>query len=184
MKKGQIFSLDLLFAMILIVLAIGTTIQLLEQNSFNSKEFQEKMKLKQIGETAAELLLTNPIIICEEVSESGLLLKYVNNCIPKINAAPARITLEDMGIPNGYNCKIDNEAISAGTWQTNCIQTTLPEKDNIYSTQRKILLYSGTGSPEQKKQIKKVDLETCMGLTVEGTCKLNESVLTLWVWKE
>lgn len=180
-KKGQIFSLDFLLSIILVVLALGLILNTMELNVYNMKEEEMKRELRTIGETAADLLVSSPDIVCQLVDINDNNIDYLRNCIPKINAEAYRIDLDDLSIPAGYNCKIENEAISAGSWQTKCITTPLPDVDNIYSAERIIVLYSGTGSPIEKKKISKDKLENCMR---GGSCPLNQSKLTLWVWKE
>ncbi len=197
-KKGQIFSLDFLLSIILVVLALGLILNFMELHEYNMKEEELRIGLNAVGETAADLLVSGPDIVCELVdtynestgkyyninNPNVKRIGYLANCIPKINAVAFRITKEDLAIPGGYKCKIDNAAIRAGELQTGCGDALQPDVDNIYSAKRIIVLYSGTGSPADKKKIAKKDLEECMKSGEGAGCPLKQSEITLWVWKE
>jgi len=60
MHKGQIFSTDFLFAMVLIILGIGLLLGSFELNSYNTKEIALRAEMKEKAETAA-IVLTNNI---------------------------------------------------------------------------------------------------------------------------
>lgn len=197
-EKGQIMTMDFLISVVAVTLAIGLLIQFAEIKTYNEKEEIAWLELKEIAETASDRLVSNPDIVCELVdtyNESGagsyyntmnnaniILIGHLDNCIPKINANNFRIEKSDLGIPAGYECEIDNEAITAGEILTDCTDN-LPAGKDYYSVTRKIVLFTGTGNNDAKKKIAKVDWETCMGNTAAGSCPLNESDITIKVWK-
>lgn len=184
MEKGQVFSLDFLVSLAAVTLAIGLLFQAVEVRAYSQKEGEMRAELEMVAETAADLLVSNPEIVCELVDYEGSHISYLENCIPKINTSGSRISNTKMGIPDGYGCKLANS--ERGTLQTeDCLGAGQPLPDNvenIYSVKRNAALYNGTGSTEQKKQIKKEELEVCMGNTA-GTCNLEQSEITLWVWR-
>ena len=56
-NRGQIFSIDLILAVILIILFIGVTINIAEHKTYNEKEVLEKRELNNTAEAAAIALL-------------------------------------------------------------------------------------------------------------------------------
>jgi len=164
--------------MVAVTAAIGLLLHSIEVNAYSQKEQQLQDELKQVAETAADLLVSNPDIVCELMNNSeSVHIAYLENCIPKINAGPRRINKAKMGIPDGFGCKIDKEGPELQT--DGCEKGPLSDDiENIYSTTRQIV------SPTQsnKKTVTKEQLEICMG-NVSGTCDLIEDTVTLWVWK-
>ena len=196
-KKGQIMAMDFLISVAAVTLAIGLMIQFAEIKTYNEKDDIAWLELKEIAESAADRLVGSPDIVCELVDTYDettgsyyssmndvdiLHICYLDNCIPKINAVGHKIEKADLGIPAGYDCDIDNDAVSAGTLQTGCADN-LPADTDYYSITKKVVLLTGTGHPENKNRIAKVDWETCMGNTIIGSCTLEESDTILKVWK-
>jgi len=70
MYKGQIFSTDLLFAMILMILCLGTIISAYEFNLYNQKQDTLQKELKERTETAI-IALTNSVANCQIEDPSG-----------------------------------------------------------------------------------------------------------------
>jgi Na+-transporting NADH:ubiquinone oxidoreductase subunit NqrC len=64
MSKGQIFSTDFLFAMIIITLCLGVIASTYEFNLYNQKQHNSQKELKEKTETAI-IILTNSISNCE-----------------------------------------------------------------------------------------------------------------------
>ncbi len=59
MHKGQIFSTDFLFGMILVILGVGLLLASFEINSYNTKENALRSIMKEKVETAALVLVNN-----------------------------------------------------------------------------------------------------------------------------
>ncbi len=60
MRKGQIFSIDFLIAMIIVVLIIGTFVLIVEKKNFDARENFEATKLEQkLGAAVFALINTN-----------------------------------------------------------------------------------------------------------------------------
>ena len=182
-KSGQMVSIDFLISIIAVTLAIGLLIQFTETKTYNEKEELEWLELKQVAETASELLVNNPNIVCELVDESGNHIQYLSNCIPKRNPNPDRITKEDMGIPAGYECWIDKDDLKLHTHNSQGCSRQPPGADieNVYSVTRKVIFYNKSNS----QQVSKETLHICMG-EITGDCAaegLEEDEFTLKVWK-
>jgi|TARA_B100002003_G_scaffold212685_1_gene209964 hypothetical protein len=196
-EKGQIMTIDFLISVAAVTLAIGLMIQFAEIKTYNEKDDIAWLELKEIAESAADRLVGSPEIVCELVdtydettssyypsmNDAGILrIGSLDNCIPKINAVGHRIEKADLGIPAGYDCDIDNDAVSAETLQTGCADN-LPADTDYYSVTKKVVLLTGTGNPENKNRVAKVDWENCRGNTTVGSCTLEESDTILKVWK-
>lgn len=180
-QNGQIFSLDFLISLALVILAIGMAMQFLELKEYETKDYTEQMELERIGNTAAELLVSNPEIVCELTDNTrSTVLGHLQNCIPKINSEGDRIKKGELGIPAGFECWIYND----NDFRTDCI---MQEPDasvrNIFSAQRKIVFYKHTGGGGQpaKKKVTKGQLEACLN---GSECDLIQQTVTLKVWKE
>jgi len=131
MKKGQVFSLDFLLSLALVLLAIGLVIRGIELAKYDQKDEEIYSELRAIAENTGNLLTGNPEINCTvrqlEVS--------IMNCADtaKINSSNARAKL---GIPTEFGFSVINLSatpISAGTQG---------EKD-FAEVKRKVLLHNG-----------------------------------------
>ena len=83
-QKGQIFSLDLLISVVLVVIAISIAMQFLELKQLEAKESSEQAELERVGNTAAELLVNSPDIVCdiaERDQPNPTVLSLLSNCI-------------------------------------------------------------------------------------------------------
>ena len=70
-KNGQIFSLDFIISVILAVLAIGLILNFSELTVQNMKENEIFEELQIVGETASDLLVSNPDIVCKLVENDN-----------------------------------------------------------------------------------------------------------------
>lgn len=159
MRKGQIISLDFMVSLIGVVLAIGLLIQGFEMNTYATKEAQAYNELRIVGETAADLLVSNPDIVCNLVDGSGKLLGHLNNCIDTSKT----ISKEKLGIPETYNYNIEGSGLTlAGN------STLSGNEKNVYAVERTVVTHSGDVP------------KSCM---VDGSCLLAATAITLRVWK-
>ncbi len=193
MRKGQIFSLDFLVSMILVVLAFGILMQFFEVHAYALKEEQNRTELKKIGETAADLLVSSPAIVCEIVDNqtdptNPVEVGYLNNCLTRGTGTLQGYSWDNrpaddekvaykkfLGLPQtGYECAIDvNPAL---TIETDCGDiTTVPNDKSYYSAKRKVVVYNAN------YKVPKSELEDCMH---GRACNLIEAEATLYVWKE
>jgi hypothetical protein len=163
-SKGQIFSVDFVLSMILIVLAIGTTLAFLELNAHALKEDEEMRELKAVGETASDLLVSNPEIVCRLVDNSNALIDYLPNCIPN----DGEITKEKLGIPDSFECEIE---IPGFAGNNECDST--PASENSYSVKREIVI-------NPTENLSKKNFNSC---TEEQICVLTRQTATLTIWR-
>jgi hypothetical protein len=202
MSKGQVFSLDFLIAIFLIILAIGFILQFYEFSVYNLKEEDERIELHRIGSLASNLLVSSPFIVCELTSnDESTIISFLKNCLsiksganpdpswnPSIswnlsNKYAGEIAKAYIGIPENFACKIEIDAPEiSGNWHidTDCVEsyTPIPENKSVFSIKRKIVIYQDNDT----FKVKKSDFEDCINDSLD--CKLVEGTITLWVWKE
>jgi len=204
MQRGQVFSLDFLISLIAVMAAIGLMIHAVELNTYALKEERQQAELKAVAETAGNMLVSNPAIVCYLVDGSGNVLGSLNNCLSMVDTStvpPARweaggpiekglwraragrvkiLTKEDLGIPNDYGCSISTTDGGLGGNRRlvvfNCEETAPVDKKNIYSAKRAVVVYNQADD----STVTKSELEDCMA---GGACNLNSGTVTIEVWK-
>ncbi len=137
-RKAQIFSLDFLFSLAIMVLVIGFILMFLDLSLAAQKDEMIWTELKETGNTASNLLVGNPKITCDLVDVSGDKIMEMPNCVNK----SASFSRTDLGIPSaseGYQCRI-----TIGSWVAPACNTSPPSSaSNIYSTQRIVISSNG-----------------------------------------
>lgn len=200
-KKGQIFSLDFLLSLILVILAFGLVLNFIELHEYSMKEEELRYELKAIGEKAGDLLVSSPFIVCELYDETETdFLAYLNNCLGKFRGDITEgetwgwwkvkggklIDKNTLGIPSDYGCEITLQGISFGSDENivnYCYGNPPPGLENIYVTERTIVVYNGTLGPNKGDyKVEKSEFEGC----IAGACNatFDEGVAILKVWKE
>ena len=188
-NKGQIASLDFILSVILVVVALGLTMQIIETNQYTMKEMEVYNELARIGETAADILVSHPDFTCDLSDELNNQIGELQNCLHKKNLT---LTKEKMGIldgAEGYKCRIeiinpDGSGGSIGLLTDNPCKDNDPSAD-AYSTTRRIVYVQqgwgpggiGNGSYVFKSKL----IQECM--TNSPQCKLKEKIMTLTIWK-
>jgi hypothetical protein len=76
LEKGQIFSLDFLISMAVVMVAIGLVIQAAETGAYNAKEARIQGELGSVAETAADLMVAGNETTCVDARGEHLM-----NCI-------------------------------------------------------------------------------------------------------
>ncbi len=66
MKKGQIFSLDFLISMVVIMAAVGLLIQATEFNTYNMKEERMYNEMRNVAKIAANLIVSSNETTCSD----------------------------------------------------------------------------------------------------------------------
>ena len=170
-QNGQLFSLDFLVAMGLIVLLLGTTIQWMNRFAFESHEQFARTELERAGQTAAILLVSNPKTTCQlyaNAPPSRSLETNVNNCIDttKISALNASgLLASELGLTTDYGFHI-----RAGTTEIG----TLPSGTTpIFSTGLNGIVHNGN--------LNKSDLYRC--IKKQPSCALTSEVILFQTWK-
>ncbi|MFA4907200.1 MAG: hypothetical protein WC602_02935 [archaeon] len=187
MRKGQLLSLDLLLSLILITASTGIVLHWTEEQSTLLKEKQFQAQVLQIAELASNNLAANPSIVCELIeTDTGNHLAYLNNCIP---TKLKNITRQEMGIPDGFGCLIDDGGSGAnlltdcGNYSTGLAQ--LGAAKNYYSVKRTVVYYYRTGAAlwpgQTRSQITRQELSSCMA---SGICNMAKGAFTLYAWNQ
>ncbi|MDO8646882.1 MAG: hypothetical protein Q7R70_00510 [Candidatus Diapherotrites archaeon] len=205
-SKGQLFSLDFIIAVALIMLAIGLLYKQAELFQYSQKDDSIQSELYRIGYNASNQLVGNPATTCELVDLAGPSaghIDYLPNCLTvspgnippgvrhgwyKNHRTNARVILkEDLGIPEGYDCKIDFSTnpplgggkrilIAPGNLGCNGDPLNVP---NIFSIKRSVVFLDNS-SPDGLSQISKSEFNSCVTI---GTCPLKPATFSLQVWK-
>lgn len=195
-NKGQLFSLDLIIAIALVILAVGLLYRQAELFQYFSKDSDIQSELYRIGLNASNQLVSNPAIVCELVDAASPpnVIGYLPNCLaPIINNGgncPAGlqelgITKSSLGIPEGYDCSID---FKFGKSNEQCLiklcnANSSSASENVFSIERKIVRKTASAKDNDWKDrtFSKADFDSC----VRGSCTaLEESSFILQVWKE
>jgi len=183
-KKGQIFSLDFILSLAVIILTIGLMLQFMELQEYNQREAEIQNELYSIGETASHLLVSSPSFSCQMDSALDATLMPVLGCI-LINApAGYEITKERLGIPINYKCEIEAEAPIGTIVNINnadCIDDHGADNpDNFYSSKRNAVFFESASGNAQS--IYKSELYHFCKPPL-GVCTLETGEIKLWVWK-
>jgi uncharacterized protein (UPF0333 family) len=182
-KKGQVFSLDVMISIILIVLALGIAMRFLEIKATETKEMTEQMELNTVGKTAAELLVNNPDITCELRAIDDSILDNLSNCIE----TNQNIQKTDLGLinPGNFDCRIEIEysGLPPTTLPGQCQSPILATAKNVYSAKREIVTTNLLPNPQ--KRVQKAVLNNCTDKEPESAtpCILTRGTVTIWVWK-
>lgn len=118
-QKGQIFTLDFLISMVLVILALGLVIQFLELNEYNLQEQELRHELETVGSMAADLMVSSPEIVCElgyyenpMDMGSWYRISYLMNCLTHTATEKVTISKSNLKLPEGYSCKISFDPAS------------------------------------------------------------------------
>lgn len=179
MKKGQLLSLDFLFAIALIFLAIGIAVKFGETFVFEWQEQQQQIELEQYGQTAALLLLANPELTCEMKDQYETSLEvHINNCIDAETRIPNQFTNSALGLPPEYKFSIFNQTDSYFIFQNSSFPNPEYNTKNIFTTRLWTVVWQGN--------IPKAQIYRCLQLKQGETeaCSLKEKTIILTVWKQ
>ncbi|MFH1586383.1 MAG: hypothetical protein ABID38_00840 [Candidatus Diapherotrites archaeon] len=204
-KKGQIFSLDFILSLTIIILAIGLMLQFMELQEYNQREAEINNELYSVGETATLILMSKPSFLatdneyfsCRMAGRdfAGTLtsLAPVMGCIPLFTAPPPEleITKEKLGIPSDYSCNITGNGSVSGniTAELNltaneCGAIFDGSASNVYSSTRDVVFLNGTQGPGFEEWIFKKELyHNCIRDNDSLGCPLEQGTITLKVWK-
>ncbi len=173
-NNGQIFSLDLLLSIVLVIVAIGLAMQYLELKQIEAKERFDQMELERVGNTAAELLVNNHEIICSLVDNASTPIGTLANCLNQPTII-TKITKSMLGIPNNYSCRIEiNDTV---VLSGDCTGDATDAK-NVFAAERKIVLNNTSQAPDVSKD----DLYECMSRNL-AACELAYASVELKAWK-
>jgi len=167
-KKGQVFSLDVLISVVLIIVALGAAMRFFELKEYEAKEMLEKSELDRVGNTASELLVNNPALVCYLEDIAGNNLGSLSNCLEKSQS----INKASLGIPSSFDCQIK---FGDGTLANGeCRDNISPETKNVFAARRNIVIAAS-------KQVAKNEFNDC--INGEPCDVFTEGSLDLKVWK-
>jgi len=181
-SKGQIFTLDFVIAMAVVVLAIGMVLNFYEMTMYEAKETQIKNELNIIALNAGNnYLLQNP---CNP-SPAGS-LKFSNqgyelsHCV--VTSSFVDTEKDDILIPDDVECYITLDKDGGGApdeIMSYCPTEPGSSVQNIASIKRKFLAAEGTGV------ITKKDFEDCIEFRndCDDIYETTPYELTVMVWK-
>jgi len=167
MHKGQIFSTDLLFAMVIIVLCLGTIVSAYEFNLYNQKQHTIQKDLKEKTETAI-IILTNSVANCQINDFNGrtMSLAYSINTNKLTTLAANPKTLKEALAIQDLNLQI--KLSTSGT-----ILNEVINAQNIVGIDLSVMTCNSSATMS--------DLNACMTL---GTCNnIKKETLSLKVKK-
>ncbi|MFH1239986.1 MAG: hypothetical protein V1672_02110 [Candidatus Diapherotrites archaeon] len=176
-SKAQIASLDFILSVVLVVVALGLTMQTIETNQYTMKEMEVHNELARIGETAADILVSHPDVTCDLLDNSSVKIGELQNCIVKsvFNGKTHSEIKILLGVPSDYDLRIDLD--QGSNFQGNQVNVSNPS-ESYYSADRLIVFWSPANQPGIKKQ--KLYLQCMTGV---GCGELQNRALTVKVWK-
>ncbi len=176
-KNGQVFSLDVLISIVLIIVALGVAMRFFEIKEYETKELMEQSELERIGNTASELLVNNPDLVCELTDvRDGTILNYLSNCLNKNQ----NISKSNLAIPANYDCRIEFSFGNPITKQVaigECQTIVQPAIKNVFAANREIVV-------TDSKQVPKNEFNNCTDSDPATNCIVfTAGTATLKVWK-
>jgi hypothetical protein len=165
-KKGQIFSLDFILSLVVVIALLALLFQVFEVTAYEAKQQQVQRELMVVGELASERLVTDESIACRLVDDNNNFLPGFElvNCINTSRLAALNKGL--IGIPFDFNCQVDGLALSG------CTDGSPPtEVRDVFEIERRVIL-----SPTDFNK-------TVFNRCVAGlACPFADTNITLRVW--
>lgn len=159
MKKAQIFTLDAMLSLVLVVMALGLIIHSFELKEYTLREEELFNELKSKAEVASLMLSINEKIICE-IQQTKMKMQ---NCIATNNNKLSRLK-ELLGLNADFGCRLANarnETIG------NC-SDNIPDNKNIVSIKKKLLVLNDNPT--------KSNWNTCINMG----CPFEDYTLSIW----
>ena len=175
-RKGQIFTLDLVFSLILLMLALGYVFRIAEANNYKMKEDELFTDLQRIGTAASERLVSHPDFICKVDFGAGSVPFFNCSVGDRVSGADK----DSLAIPDGYAFELlrkDGAVFNhiAGD-NAPLFDPDNPRAQNIYSETRQVLYFSGGADPT------KAQIDRCMN--PPQVCNGEKKYLMVKVWKQ
>lgn len=198
--KGQIFTLDFVISMVLVILAFGLVLNFMELNEYNLNEQEKMAELKTIGDAAADTLVSSPAIVCDlgyyPAPTDWRSISHLMNCIMPppapgkpietyINKAILGLDAKDSTGRDVYGCRIsfDSSAAALGPERIiegGCLSAVPPGINTTYSVKRNVVIPNRANTQEPTdikmlRRLEKSDLANIKGMNSVG--------VTLTVWR-
>jgi len=172
-RKGQIMTVDFVFSLILLMLALGYTFRIAEANEYRLKEEQLFGDLQRVGSAASELMVASPAFACEITMGTT---QYFSHCVNRAKLLAA--TKDKLGIPSAvgrdYHFEIlVDKAHEAGDSAPDPSVAGDTDARFIYSEERKVILSAGNPAL--------ADIKACFN---GAGCTLATRDLMIKVWRE
>ena len=164
MKKAQIFTLDAIIALVVVVTAIGLIVNAFELKEYNLREEEKFSELKNKAETAALMLAVNENLNCS-VGSTGI---KIQNCVYNYGDS----IKSELGLSDEFKCNItntDNPITLMG-----CEDSLPTDKEVVAIT--KNILYMNNASGE----LIKAEWNDCIR---GASCPLSSKEFTISVWR-
>ncbi len=181
-QKGQIFSLDVLISIVLIIVALGVAMRFFELKEYETKELMEQLELERVGSAASELLVNNPNLVCELTAVlTGTKLNSLSNCLNKnqqILKADLGISENSVPAQNKFDCRIEFAYDAASQLAIgDCTSVVPATAKNVFAATRKIVVTNS-------KQVPKNEFNNCTDSDPATNCVVfTAGTATLKVWK-
>jgi len=170
-RKGQIMTVDFVFSLILLMLALGYTFRIAEANEYRLKEEQMFNDLQRIGSAASELMVASPDFTCE--ATMGGSTQYFSHCVNRNKLSNA--TEDELGIPAGSNYHFEiliNDVHLTGDNAPDPSNAGNTDARFIYSEERTAILNNGNPAL--------ATIEACFD---GGACALTTRDIMIKLWK-
>jgi hypothetical protein len=165
-ENGQIFSLDFLISLVVVIVCLAIVLQVFELTSYDAKQQQVAREVMVIGELASERLVTDERVLCQVSDGFNPLPGFeLVNCLDTNRLTALNKGL--IGIPASFSCNV------AGVTLSGCTDGSPPNTaQNVFEIERRVILSSGP--------ITKASLSAC----IDGAaCALNDTNITVTVWR-
>ncbi len=122
-NKGQLFVLDVIFAIIVIFLLFIILSKWADHQIYNSISQRNNKELESIGSFVSRKIMTDPNYVCYVSFDDTK--SYVSGCL----GDNLSFTKEELSIPSDYGCNISTDI----TLYTNECTATIPTDKDLYS---------------------------------------------------
>jgi len=188
-QRGQVFSVDFLISVMVIVLAIGLLLNFYELSVHAQMESNLSSELRNVAERAADLLVYSPEFTCElweDAGETSQRIMYIPNCLVKGDSGNSgkEIIKAKLGLV-GFQCEVSGKGeINAihNPSNTGC-EDDPPDATEIIVVKRTV--YVTNKGTKGNERILKQDYNECIK---EGCNTGNRELrgpyeITLKVWR-
>ena len=101
-EQGQLFSLDFVISVTLIVLAIAVTVQALELNNYSARQALAYRELRETAGHASQLLASNAAWNCTLELDNGETVP-LDNCLDTGKG----MDKARLGLPEAFGCRVE-----------------------------------------------------------------------------
>jgi len=189
-QKGQIISLDFLFSVAIMVLALGITLQFIEVNSYAAAQQKNFNVLKAVGSSASERLISMPDSSLGRGTMCGVIDNFGDGLGDTVFSLPSCIDKQKIG-SHDYDTLAHVLGIDTAEFEYHVVSydeggieigTGPVDASDIYSESRKVIFYDGP--------VGKDVIDNCMGYNLDylkngldKACSLEEKHILLEVWR-